>query len=291
MNSSKGLVIRYTTDGREPSAADSLYTKPLTIKKPVLIRARAFNQNGQPVEASGVARFLDAPAPVLSVPAGIFIDTQKVGLAGSGRQGTIHYTLDGSDPTGSSPLYKDSLLLTKTTMVKAREFFTTGVASATTIAGFHLAVPSPAISDRGVKPGLKADYYEGEWKMMPDFKKVPVKKSIVVSSPDLEQLQARKDFYAARFSGFIRIPATGVYTFFINSDDGSQFYLDGEQLVDNDGCHGDLEKSGSKALAAGLHRVGINYFQNGSGQTLEVYMKGSAIKKQIIPASLLFYQQ
>ena len=65
--------------------------------------------------------------------------------------------------------------------------------------------------------------------------------------------------------------------------------MDDRKLVDNDGAHGDLEKSGDKALAAGMHRFKINYFQNESGQTLQVYMKGPSLEKQIIPPSRFFH--
>ena len=125
--------------------------------------------------------------------------------------------------------------------------------------------------------------------MMPDFKKIGSRKSTVVAKPDLDLVQSRKDYYAIQFSGYINIHATNVYSFYINSDDGSQHYIDDQKLVDNDGCHGDLEKSGDKALAAGLHRFKINYFQNASGQTLQVSIKGAAIEKQIIASKMFFH--
>jgi hypothetical protein len=37
----------------------------------------------------------------------------------------------------------------------------------------------------------------------------------------------------------------------------SMLYLDGEQLVDNDGLHGDRERCGARQLAAGLHDVAV----------------------------------
>jgi len=60
-------------------------------------------------------------------------------------------------------------------------------------------------------------------------------------------------------------------------------------VVDNNGSHGDLEKSGDKALAAGLHKFRLHYFQNGSGQTLQIYMKGPGMEKQIITPALFFH--
>lgn len=44
----KGVVIHYTTDGKEPGAASLLYTKPLEPTDTANLRAAAF-ENGQRV--------------------------------------------------------------------------------------------------------------------------------------------------------------------------------------------------------------------------------------------------
>ena len=210
-------------------------------------------------------------------------------LQAGDQKGNIHFTMDGSEPSLHSPHYTDSLLITKTTMLRAKTFYANGSGSSTTKADFIRVTPAPAISILNKTPGLLANYYEGQWKKMPDFNKILRVRSSTVTTPDLGQLQTRQYNYAVRFSGYVNIPATGIYTFYINSDDGSQLYLDDQKLVDNDGSHGDLEKSGDKALSAGLHRFTVNYFQDASGQTLQVYIKGPGMAKQIIPPSMLFH--
>ena len=77
-----------------------------------------------------------------------------------------------------------------------------------------------------------------------------------------------------------------MYTFYTISDDGSQLFIGDQKIVDNDGCHGDLERSGDRALAAGRHPFLLNYFQNSSGQTLQVYIKGPHLEKQPVTAGL-----
>ena len=42
--------------------------------------------------------------------------------------------------------------------------------------------------------------------------------------------------------GLIKIPADGIYSFYISSDDGSKLFIDDKILVDNDGLHGIVEK-------------------------------------------------
>ena len=206
-----------------------------------------------------------------------------------GHPGDIHYTLDGSTPTKASPLYRDSLLLAKTALVKVRTFFSSGVGSAVTTASYEKSAPYPSLRVQQAAPGLQSAYYEGKWNRMPDFTGRIALRSAVVAMPDLSLVQTSKDHYAIQFSGYINIPVTGIYSFYINSDDGSQLYLDDQKLVDNDGSHGDLEKSGDKALSAGMHRFTVNYFQNEAGQNLQVYMQGPSHEKQIIPPSLFFH--
>ncbi len=52
-----------------------------------------------------------------------------------------------------------------------------------------------------------------------------------------------KEEYAFVFDGWIRIPLDGVYTFYLSSDDGSRLYIGDQLTVDNDGLHGEIEKS------------------------------------------------
>ncbi|MCL5096827.1 MAG: lamin tail domain-containing protein [Candidatus Omnitrophica bacterium] len=55
-----------------------------------------------------------------SLPGGVYDSDQSVSL--SSPSGTIHYTLNGSDPTGASPVYSNAIPITATTVVRARCF-------------------------------------------------------------------------------------------------------------------------------------------------------------------------
>lgn len=121
---------------------------------------------------------------------------------------------------------------------------------------------------------------------MPDLARLTPKKQGIANTPDLSALPTRPNEYALRFHGWITVPQTGVYTFYTISDDGSQLYIGDQKVVDNDGCHGDLERSGDRALTAGAHPFTLDYFQNSSGQTLQVFISGPALEKQPIPPTL-----
>jgi hypothetical protein len=97
------------------------------------------------------------------------------------------------------------------------------------------------------------------------------------------------DSFALRFSGYILAPETGVYTLFTTSDDGSGLFIDGKKVVDNDGNHGQEEKSGDVLLSAGLHTMTVLYFNQTRGQGITARWQGPGIAKTIIPDSALFY--
>lgn len=104
-------------------------------------------------------------------------------------------------------------------------------------------------------------------------------------------LQDRVDNFIFKYSTWIDIPTTGVYRFFLNSDDGSELYVDGfadaNLVVNNDGPHGPTEVSNTINLTKGPHEIHVIYFDGGSGESLSVSMSGPGMLKQTIPNNLL----
>ncbi len=99
----------------------------------------------------------------------------------------------------------------------------------------------------------------------------------------------RNENIGFRFTGLIRIKDPGTYTFYTASDDGSEFYINGEHLVQNGGMHGRVEKSGSINLTKGDHPFILTWYNGGGGYELDVYYEGPGIAKQTIPSDVLFY--
>lgn len=94
--------------------------------------------------------------------------------------------------------------------------------------------------------------------------------------------------WGARLSGFIDIPEDGNWTFFLNSDDGSEFWMDGVSLVQNHGTHGMVEKSSYLNLTAGLHDFRVEFFQGGGPHGLILSWQGPNTTKAAIPASAFY---
>jgi putative heme-binding domain-containing protein len=105
-------------------------------------------------------------------------------------------------------------------------------------------------------------------------------------SLDIPLVQHR-DRFGLRFTGSIHIPKDGAYTFYTASDDGSRLYIDGTLVVNNDGAHGMVEKSGTIELKAGPHALLVTYFDGGGDDGLVVSWKGPGMAKERIPGRVL----
>ncbi|PYQ11962.1 MAG: hypothetical protein DMF80_20225 [Acidobacteria bacterium] len=141
-----GATIRYTTDGSTPTTSSPIYTSPLSVTTTTTIKAKAWATGLNPSSvASGT--FTPQPlTPTFSPAAGTYTATQSVAIS-SGTSGvTIRYTVDGSTPTTSSPLYSSPISITQTTTVKAIAIKTGWANSAVGTAVYTLKVATPTMS-------------------------------------------------------------------------------------------------------------------------------------------------
>ncbi len=97
------------------------------------------------------------------------------------------------------------------------------------------------------------------------------------------------DHFCVRWTGRLRIPADGTYTFTCASDDGSSLWIDGKQVVDNGGLHAIEEKSGRVELKAGDHEIRIEFFENDDGAAMIASWEPPGRAKEVIPATALFH--
>ena len=92
-----------------------------------------------------------------------------------------------------------------------------------------------------------------------------------------------------RWTGTLRTPEAGAYTFFLTSDDGSRLTVANKLVVDNDGLHGPSEKSGRIELAAGEHSITLDYFNNSGDAACALAWQAPGGEKQILPASAVYH--
>ncbi|MDZ7386493.1 MAG: alpha-L-fucosidase [candidate division KSB1 bacterium] len=227
--------------------------------------------------------------PIIEAENDIFIDSLSVRIAAPAQGVGVRYTTDGTDPTASSPLAGEALWLTQTATVKARCFRGKKPLSAVSQADFLKVPPLPPARVAGLASGLHYDFYHGVWDALPDFDSLTPVKSGTVSGFDFAPRDTTEHF-AFRYTGFLRVPRDGVYRFFTVSDDGSSLSIAGQLVVDNDGLHSALERSGAIALAAGFHPITVTFFERTGGDVLQVLWTGPGIEKQPIPAEVLFHR-
>src|SRR5580704_14204509 len=135
--------------------------------------------------------------------------------------------------------------------------------------------------------GLDYAYYSGTWTALPNFSSLIAVKSGVTHNADLSIRNADTN-YGFTWTGNIDITTAGTYTFYAGSDDGSEISIDGNTVVNNDGIHPYQEMSGSVNLSAGIHTIGIEFFQaTTAGQELTISYQGPGIAKEVIPDSVL----
>ena len=136
--------------------------------------------------------------------------------------------------------------------------------------------------------GLQYAYYEGSWDELPAFETLTAVEISVAPVVSLDVSQ-RDDEFALQFVGFVNAPADGVYTFYVNSDDGARLYIGDQPVVDNDGVHAATEESGSIALQAGLHAFTLIYFEKNGNAALDLSWEQPGMQKEGMDADDFVY--
>lgn len=223
------------------------------------------------------------PKPHGYTPAGgLFVDTTGlVEMLGPEQGAVTRYTIDGSDPDSTSANYIATITLSKSKVVKARAY--KDGRSSNIVTAYYRIVHT------GQGNGLRYNYFEGSnFEYVPEMHSMKPNKTGTVWEFRLDSIPTRPDNFAVSIGGYIQIDTAGPYRFYTFSDDGSNLYIDGKQVVNNDGDHGTREKAGDIDLKPGRHAIRVDYFQGGGGKWLEAYYRGPGIPKQIIPADKLF---
>jgi S1-C subfamily serine protease len=144
-----------------------------------------------------------------------------------------------------------------------------------------------------VQPGLRVARYEGEWQQLPDFAKLtPVETSVQTATPRVDPSpdgENDPENFALVYTGFVKIPTDGVYTFHLASDDGSRLVIGDETIVNHDGLHAASTAIGLVRLAPGLYPLRLEYFEATGGQTLRLGVSGPGVPQRDLPPEWLFH--
>lgn len=222
-----------------------------------------------------------------------FVDSDNNGivmLACKDKNAQIFYTLDGTIPSTENRIqYQEPIIVTKLTPIYMQAFSPDKTYSKIIFAqiGKDIFQGAQQVSDN-LKKGLVSEYYEGEINTTDNIKKEQLVVTNVASQFLIEKSRRDTNF-AFVFKGYIKVPKDGIYTFYLESNDGSVLFLNDDKIIDNDGAHGISEEKASISLKAGMHLIKVKYFQLGGGRHFKVAWQSPDFEKAEIPAEVLFH--
>ncbi len=192
----------------------------------------------------------------------------------------IRYSIDGSELTNSSPVYKNPLEISVKTELRAQAFRE----------GYHSSNQLRVFIDYIIpdQNGILWSLYKGKYIRIPDLGKLNPSSHGKAYQFDLAKIENPKHDFVLQLKTYLQIDKPGKYTLYITSNDGSKLYLNNDLFIDNDGEHGAKEMSNSAYLQKGRHLITVEYFQGGGGKFLSVSYSSDEINYQSIPASILF---
>ena len=229
-----------------------------------------------------------APMPMIHTDGRKFLDCASVILTSNDKNALIRYTLDGSEPNEHSLQFGKAIVIKNSCVLTARCFVKDKMPGFPAAFDFRKLELNPALNKLNVKPGIKYIYKEAGAARTSDLDKYPADNIGTMAVFDIDSIKDQRAF-GYNFEGYIKAPADGLYTFYLESNDGSTLFIDGKLLIDNDGDHMLQTMHERIALKKGLHSIKLNYFQMGGGKKLEIKWKTPLSDVETIPADVLFH--
>ena len=200
----------------------------------------------------------------------------------------IYYTIDGTAPNLQSLVYNKPFTLNATTVVKAIAIKDGLINSDLLEATVKAYALMKHIATGKLSAGLNYKYYEAAAMSIAKTEQLQPVKSGTVNDFNTDN-KSRKEKYGFVFEGLIKINKTGMYDFYISSDDGSMLYIDDHVIVNNDGNHGMEERSDKTFLEKGMHKIKVVYFDAGGDNGLSVSYNFKGENKVPVPPNILFH--
>lgn len=150
----------------------------------------------------------------------------------------------------------------------------------------------PSVKAKNLVEGVDWKIYEGDFAWIPNIDRLEA--SSQGHTTGINSNIGRQEGNAILFfSGYIRVPQNGKYTFYMAADTKAYFQLHDIEVIDEDyGYSGDLTRSDTLYLKAGLHPFRLYYQRKASNGDpfLKLAWSGPSMKKQSLKA-FLFHPQ
>ena len=150
----------------------------------------------------------------------------------------------------------------------------------------------------GYAAGLSSTYYALSSRPgdLPDFSTLTAVQTRIERTVDHVEATAwpgipvsATRLFASHHAGRLFVPATGDWTFLLESAEGSRLCLDGALVVDNGGAHTRRTRSGTVRLAYGFHDFEILHFTQGAPPTLRLHWQPNGSSWTTIPQTRYFH--
>ena len=233
-------------------------------------------------------KFSYAQSPKIDFSDILFLDSRTITLSSTEPGAMVYYTLDGSEPTEQSPLNKTAITITESTELKARTFVQGLEPSYPTTVNFRKIDMLEAVEAADLKPGVKYSYREGDVMNTKLLQRLPILETGVLETFNVNNIKDERQF-GYNFSGYLKVPETGVYTFSLEANDGAVLLLNDKMIIDNDGGHRAQKLDTKIGLKKGWHPINVDYFQQGFAKSLILTWEGPGVKFQQVPAEALFH--
>lgn len=224
----------------------------------------------------------------------IFADTMHVAINSDFPNMKICYTLDGSKPTGKSPVYNKHILIDKPTTVRAILVDEDGYESLVYEKKYSKVKLKDAVPGKNItKGGLRYSYYEGEFDSIPsNLSKIkPVKKGIARTF-NMDEVRQRDDGnFIIEYKGYVWIPEDGIYHFRNGTLKKNTIVIAGKPLNDPSYIWDTYLQSYQLylGLKKGYHPVSFYYYNNEMSFKINPYFVDGAGKNQMMEPAQLFY--
>lgn len=220
----------------------------------------------------------------------VFVDDTVLKLESPIAGAKIHYTTDGSAPDKSSPIIPDEgLEINKPMLVKLSLLGENkGKGKIYSVNFTPTTYAKPVLTRQMFYPGLQCEYYDLPIDKTTKIEGEPTK-TLVVKNVTVPS-EANAPQFGLQFNGYIDVPETGIYSFYLTCDDAGMLYVADRLVIDNEGPHSPVLKSGQVALEKGLHPFHLDFVEAGGGYTLILqYTFGNDCKPKDIPDSWFKY--
>ncbi|MGA2497764.1 MAG: PA14 domain-containing protein, partial [Tepidisphaeraceae bacterium] len=95
--------------------------------------------------------------------------------------------------------------------------------------------------------------------------------------------------FSVKWTGRVQAQFTDTYTFYTQSDDGVQLFVNGQQIINDWTYHGQTLDTGTIALVAGQqYSIELDFFQGGGPDYCQLLWSSTATAQELIPQSQLY---